>query len=105
MIYRQQRRKIAGHIAHGLLAEHVLNGINRAVSDELQAQQAPVAGIAVFIREQDRGVEGGQLIDFEVSCVLREIMRKDGLKESEQSIHIELGEDQSSCYGSVTAGE
>ena len=32
-------------------------------------------------------------------------MREDGLEESEQGIYVELGEDQSAGYGSVTAGE
>ena len=52
--------KIASHVADGLLREQVLNGINRAVGDEFESQQAPIAGVAEFIREEDGGVEGGQ---------------------------------------------
>ena len=104
MVHRQQRSEIAGHVADGLLGEHVLDGIDRAVGNELESQQAPVAGVAVFIREEDGGVEGGQLIDLEIVGVLREIVGQDGLEESEQSVYVELGEDQGSCYGSGAAG-
>ena len=87
MGHGHERREVARHVADGLLGHHVLDRIDRAVGDELDSQKAPVAGVAVFIREEDGGVEGRQLIDFDIGGVPGEIVGQDGLEEAEEGVN------------------
>ena len=53
----------------GLLAVHVLGGVDDAVRDQTYAQQTLIAGIAGFIVEQQSEVEGRQLVKLKVLLV------------------------------------
>ena len=60
---RHQLGEVLGQEDQGALAEQVLDGVDGAVVDEADAQQALVAGVAQLVGEQQGEVERGKLID------------------------------------------
>jgi len=60
---RHQLGEVLGQEDQGALAEQVLDGVDGAVVDEGDAQQALVAGVAQLVGEQQGEVERGKLID------------------------------------------
>ena len=60
---RHQLGEVFGQEDQGALAELVLDGVDRAVVDEADAQQALIAGVAQLVGEQQGEVERGKRID------------------------------------------
>lgn len=58
------------------------------------APVAPLAGVAVFVREENGGVQGWQLIELDVGRILGEGLGQHGLEKAEQGVDGELGEGQ-----------
>lgn len=102
---RRERREVAGHIAQDLLGEQVLDGIDRTIGDEFQAQEAPVAGMAVFIGKENGGIKGRQLVNLYIGRILGIVMGQSSLEKPEEHINCELGQDHSSGDRPAAAGE
>jgi hypothetical protein len=61
---RGERGEVGADVADGLFGEGVVDGVHGAIGDELDAEEAGEAGIAVLVGEDGGDVERRKLIDW-----------------------------------------